>query len=224
MKKVIGIPGYKLGDNSFGAGIHYLDFISKFGDPRIIMPWETEVAVDALLLPGGPDVTPNVFSQVVGYHTGNACAHRQAFYDRELGKYVAADIPIFGICLGFQMLNVFFEGSLTQHLYTHKQSSGRGAEGHTVELYQTPFHKKEKKYGVNSHHHQAVTRDDLSKFLTPLASVFNDDDMTYTEENNYIVESFVHKTKRIAGVQWHPEEYRDPFAMALFDYVLNKEK
>lgn len=225
-KKVIGIPGWKIGDNSFGCGITYLDFISKFGDPCIIMPWEKEVKVDALLLPGGPDVTPSLYGQDNGYFTGNPCIHREGFFTRELDKYVKSGIPVFGICLGFQMLNVFFGGTITQNLHFHGTTT-RYVADQEVTLAETPFHGSDNKYKVNSHHHQGVTLADLPKdnCMQRLAAVWNHDDTKGgVKNNNNIIEAFMHKELPIGGVQWHPEEILDGFAVKFFEYLLNNKK
>ena len=202
-KKTIGIPGWKLGDNSFGATITYLGFISKFGNPKILLPTDNGVCCDVLLLPGGPDVSPFSFGEAPGYHTGNACVHRQGFFERELKHYIDANIPIFGICLGFQMLNVFFGGGLTQDLPAHKQSEGRYKPGHSVTSFPNNIcniKKGKDMYPVNSHHHQGVTMKDISPDFNPIAYAENEEN-----SENPIVEAFVHKSLNIAGVQWHPK-------------------
>lgn len=202
-KKVIGIPGWSTGELSFGVSKTYLDYISKFGIPHIIMPNEQNINCDVLLLPGGPDVLPSAYGANVNYYTGSPCPFRQAFYEKKLTKYIEQGIPVFGICLGMQMLNTYFEGCLTQHLWNHEQSSKRYETAHEIQVISNPFYvhaNPKKKYEVNSHHHQAVTMSQMASDLAPMALAMNWDN---TEDS--IVEAFYHKSLPIAGLQWHPK-------------------
>jgi len=214
-KLVVGIPGWKVGDNSFGCTAHYLDYISRFGTPRILFSQDDDADIDLLFLPGGPDVSPSSYGAYPGFYTSPPDVFRQHFFENNLKKYVAKGTPIFGVCLGMQMLNVHFGGTLTQDLKYHAQSRDRWQSAHPIWL---PGSKNKKgDFEVNSHHHQAVLRTDLSPELTPLAYALN-------EENPPIgiVEAFEHKTLPIAGVQWHPEEWRDEFAHNLIQKILTK--
>ena len=105
MKKTILIVGWKTGENSFGATVPYLDWLSQFGNVRILMPTDNEVIKgDLLVLPGGMDLAPQRFGQAPSFHTGNTDVMKQYFYDVMLEQYIEAGIPIFGICLGMKQL------------------------------------------------------------------------------------------------------------------------
>lgn len=197
-RPVIGIPGWKLGDNSFGCGVNHLDFISRFGEPRILFPHDNDVDLDLLYLPGGPDVNPASYGQMPGFYTSNQDVFRQYFFDHNLPKYIKKGTPIFGICLGMQMLNVAFGGTLEQDLKYHAQSKDRWQPGHDV--YTVGMNRKEGKFDVNSHHHQAVLYSNLSSEFEMLVYADNEED-----KGNCIVEAFRHKSLPIAGVQWHPK-------------------
>lgn len=196
-KKIIGIPGWKTGENSFGCGVNHLDFISKFGKPKILFPEDDDEEIDLLYLPGGPDVNPSCYGQTPGFYTSNQDVFRQYFFDNNLKKYIEKGVPVFGICLGMQMLNIFFKGTLTQDLKYHAQSKDRWQSGHKVYV---PNMSKKQFFEVNSHHHQGVLFSDLSQELNPLLYSDNEEDA-----NNGIVEAFQHKNLKIAGVQWHPK-------------------
>lgn len=201
-RKLIGIPGSSMGDNSFGANKTYLEFISKFGDPRIIMPWEDVAKVDLLLLPGGLDVNPAHYGDYPGFYTSNVDVFKDFFFSQRLDNYINAGIPIFGICLGLQQLAVKFGSKLEQNLLYHKQSSGRWETAHDVFAEKSTNYtveKKSKLARVNSHHHQGVAITLLGGELTPLAY---SDDFT---DNGLLVEAFEHKSLAISAVQWHPK-------------------
>lgn len=236
-RNIIGIPGYSGKDsNNFGVGNFYLEFFSQFGDVKILMPWEDLVPLDLLVLPGGLDVNPANYNEAPRYLTSNTDVFKEHFFTKKLPLYLEQNTPIFGICLGLQQLAVHFGSKLTQNLIEHPQSPRRWAEAHPISDQfcksdldmkgrPVPFSFEEFESGiinlkvektafkVNSHHHQGVLITDLNmEELNPL----------YFSEyyNNLIVEAFEHKTKPIAAVQWHPEEFYDPMSRKLIENLL----
>ncbi|MDR3095182.1 MAG: gamma-glutamyl-gamma-aminobutyrate hydrolase family protein [Bacteroidales bacterium] len=215
-KKTIGITGYRSEDGTvFGAGSNYLELISRFGTPRILFPDEGLVNVDMLLIPGGLDIAPQSFGAVPTFKTGNQDVFKQFFYEKRLPAYIEAGIPIFGICLGFQMLAVYFGSTLEQHLWRHPQSSGRSMAAHTVNPLPAAADFGTLPFEVNSHHHQGVLLSGLSPQLEPLALTALDF-CTSTP----LVEAFRHKTKPIVAVQWHPEEWFDEFSCKMIENLI----
>jgi putative glutamine amidotransferase len=215
-KKVIGIPGWRSYDgDSFGAGTNHLDFISTFGNPRIIMPWEGKVKVDLLYLPGGLDLAPTTYGAVPRFKTTNHDVFKEFFYRERLSKYIN-NTPIFGVCLGMQMLSVYFGSKLTQNLIFHEQSDARWQTAHSVTVinpqHQDNGEEEEQEFEVNSHHHQCVLKSQLSEELTPLCKADADGE-PFIDADDYIVEAFRHNTLPIVGVQWHPEELYDDFSL-----------
>lgn len=204
-KLLIGIPGFLNQEQMFGVTGNYMQFAHKYGDVRILMPHEEHVEVDLLILPGGLDLSPSKYSQVPGYKTTNHDVHKQFFFEERLKNYVESKTPIFGICLGFQMLNVFFGGQLQQHILYHEQSSSRWATAHEVYLNYTKKNDKglHKSIKVNSHHHQAVGEGMLAECFNEVAHVLDNG------VDGRITEAFMHNELPIAGVQWHPEELYD---------------
>jgi putative glutamine amidotransferase len=237
-KPIIGIPGYHGKDAvNFGVGTNYLEFISKFGNPRIIMPWEDTVKVDLLFLPGGLDVNPSNYNQVPGFKTTSQDVFKQYFFDHKLEKYIQ-NTPIFGVCLGMQQLAVRFGSKLTQNLIFHEQSSARWESAHTVYdpsdlitkedgvIYPEPKKHYNNSFKVNSHHHQGVKYSELGKELKALkvAPLYNIDAYNSNFELDVLVEAFQHSTLPIVGVQWHPEEFYDNFSIKIIYELLNFKK
>jgi len=214
--KTIGIVGYRSEDGSvFGAGSNYLELISRFGKPYIIFPDEERADVDLLILPGGLDIAPQSFGTMPTFKTGNQDVFKQYFYDKRLSSYIDADIPIFGICLGFQMLAVYFGSALEQHLWRHPQSPARSEIGHTVEPLPQAVQYAARPFEVNSHHHQGVFLHCLSAELEPLALAKSDPD-----SDDMLVEAFRHRSKPVMAVQWHPEEWYDTFSCMMLNDLL----
>jgi len=215
--KTIGIIGYRSEDGSvFGAGSNYLELISRFGKPQIIFPDDELVRVDLLLLPGGLDVAPQSFGTVPTFKSGHQDVFKQFFYEKRLKLYVDANIPVFGICLGFQMLAVYFGSSLEQHLWRHTQSAGRSIAAHSVTPLREAMRYATQPFEVNSHHHQGVFLDGLSDKLEALAVAKEN-----PTSDLMLVEAFRHRSKPVMAVQWHPEEWFDTFSCRMISDLLS---
>jgi len=115
----IGIPAWKVGDNSLGITTLYYDFIEEFGSVVIINPVEQRIdeTLDLIVLPGGPDVNPERYGQIPKIHTSKQDPLREYFDTQILPEYIKRKVAIFGICRGFQSLAVMFDCHLEQHMY-----------------------------------------------------------------------------------------------------------
>lgn len=150
---------------------------------------------DGLLLSGGEDVNPALLGEEKLNDSVKWDDRRddyemrlfKAFYDR--GK------PIFGICRGFQFINVALGGDIYQDLVEQM-----GVVHMNVDI-RHPITTKEgslldrmfgRQFRVNSTHHQAVRR--LGEGLIPTA---------YSVEG--ICEAYEHESRPIFGTQFHPE-------------------
>jgi gamma-glutamyl-gamma-aminobutyrate hydrolase PuuD len=200
----------------------YLDAVRRAGgDPVALDPTlgvaEREAALstmDGLLLPGGADLDPALY----GEEPHPAVAVEGARDDLELAAWSAArerGVPIFGICRGFQAINVFSGGKLMQHLEGH-DSPTSAPEAHPLDL--DPGSRLASILGepdplvstqVNSYHHQAVRRADLAPGLVASAMAPHDD--------GELVEALEagDPDDWLVGVQFHPE--RSEFIGPEFD-------
>ena len=168
-----------------------------------LMPAESVVSLDtadftdcdALLLPGGGDITPAFFgaknSGSKNIDTELDILQIQAFH-----QFFDENKPILGICKGMQLINTALGGNLIQHLNSFPvHSSGSGDLYHPTQILENScLYQLYGKYAlVNSSHHQAVNR--LGKGLSPIQWCTIDG----------CVEAIVHETMPILGLQWHPE-------------------
>lgn len=218
----IGIVGWKTSSDSFGASLPYLNYFSKFGKVKIIMPGDDiDLSLDLLVLPGGMDLNPSSYGEIPGFFTGNTDVFKQHFYDNYLEEYIKAEIPIFGICLGMQQLNCYFGGKLKQNMVYKPYSTNREDLVEELIVYKDALAMLDsamKKYNivggnkkVNSLHHQCVGT--LSKDFTIVA-----ESKVYRN-----IEAIIHNSLPIAAVQWHPEElYYDWLADAMIHTLLMK--
>lgn len=227
----VGIVGWKVGENSFGATTSYLDFIQEYcGIPHILDPsMDFREDIDLLILPGGSDVDVQRYHEYPSYHVSKPDPFKE-FFDRcLLPQYIGARIPIFGICRGFQTLAVHFGGGLIQH-YMHEYSGlERNKLVHELsftdqvkDMYQiyrmkvgddaVPDFLSNNKYEVNSLHHQLVREEDIKEVFIPIAR--------YKGDHMKSLEAFIHRDLPIAGVQYHPEELGyDELAVFLIEYL-----
>ena len=149
---------------------------------------------DGLLLPGGGDIDPAFFHQPV---QGSRLIDRETDLRqfRLLDAFVREKKPVLGICRGMQLINVYFGGTLIQHLPTasvHQYQDGD-------QLHRTWTAKGsflERLYGVtfvtNSAHHQGVGK--LGRELRVIQ-----------ETADFVPEALIHTTLPIIALQWHPE-------------------
>jgi len=152
---------------------------------------------------GGPDVPPHAYGQPKHPQT-KECDPKRFACDRLLAELVRErDFPVLAICLGMQLLNVAYGGTLIQHLETgvrHAAIDGGNDSFHSIVLEEDNLLHHilgRSELEVNSAHDQAVDR--LAPWLRILATA-----------PDGIVEA-VQMTDRdfFLGVQWHPERILD---------------
>ncbi|MEN3356220.1 MAG: putative glutamine amidotransferase [Mycobacteriales bacterium] len=98
-----------------------VDWVATAGCTPVLLPplpdIEQAIArLDGLVLPGGPDVDPALYSAEVHPKTGRIDRKRDAAELALLDAALDADLPVLGICRGLQLLNVLRNGTLHQHL------------------------------------------------------------------------------------------------------------
>lgn len=224
MKK-IGLVGWSTGSNSFGSTLAYLIFFSKFGKVELIMPNEVDVRdLDLLILPGGPDVDTKRYlfeNEALDFTVGKPCPFKERFDNVLLPKYIEAGTPIFGICRGHQTLNVHFGGRLIQDMCHETNGEDRERKVHNlwVETVASDIPGvRNSNFKVNSLHHQAIEEAYLPEIATVLARHTNDKGNI----RNGLIEAVTYWPRLpIHSVQWHPEEIKDDFSLALIEHLLS---
>ena len=153
---------------------------------------------DGLLIPGGFDVSPEFYHQEMNGSYAEAMNKQldelQLYY---IDQFVKTLKPILGICRGHQLLNVYFNGTLIQHLPNYEKHSSPDFQDDQVhEVYSDEDNVFTELYGkrfyVNSSHHQAV-----DKLGEGLHVALRCPDGT--------IEAMYHEQLPIIGVQFHPE-------------------
>lgn len=177
--------------------------------------------IDLLILVGGADVYPIRYGEKPSIKTGSPNIDLEWFDQVMLPQYIercqTGDLAIFGICRGFQTLNVHFGGSLEQDINQAYSSKSRDELVDDITL-TTNFFKAKNEHNkvmlntkTNSLHHQGVFSANLADEL-----------VTVGKNNKYNnIEAFIHESLPIAGVQWHPEEIDCVYSQQLIYHILD---
>jgi putative glutamine amidotransferase len=160
-------------------------------------------SLHGIIFTGGGDLDPRKYNQPVSRTTKPMPARREDSDRYMLAKVVERKMPCLGIGAGMQLLNVFFGGTLYQHLpadnpkaMPHFDPSG-GVHRHMVNV--VPGGLLDDLYGapelrVNSTHHQGVHQ--LGRKFRVTAKAPDDliEAIEATDPEWFCL-----------GVQWHPE-------------------
>ncbi len=190
----------------------YFDAILAAGGLPVILPpinAEAEInafldRVDGFVLSGGLDMDPRKHGQPLHQATELTPERRETNDKILMQAILEREMPILGIGLGMQQLNLAFGGTLYLHLpedlpkaMPHVDPYEEGPHRHLVIL--EPNTRLDEIYGggelrVNSHHHQAVNQ------VAPKCRVG-------ARAPDGVIEAIEldDPTWFCVGVQWHPE-------------------
>lgn len=188
----------------------YVDSVARSGGVPVLLPpigdgaAELAARLDAVILSGGPDVSPPRYGEQQQPRTEATRPDRDAYEFALLAAAIAADLPVLAICRGAQVLNAALGGTLHQHLpdhvgnESHRPRPGRfGTTRVTLQQGSRAAEALGTESTVQCHHHQAI--DKVAPDLTVTATA---DDGT--------VEAVEHQTRTfVVGIQWHPEQNAD---------------
>lgn len=152
---------------------------------------------DGLLLAGGADADPKLYGEENVASKGINPA-RDQLEMALMDAFVKARKPVLGTCRGHQMINVYFGGSLIQHVDTAEThmwdpvTDADRAHMTTAEKGSFLYDLYGERFPTNSAHHQAVKRPGEGLVIVQHA-------------DDGIVEGMVHRDLPVWGVQWHPE-------------------
>ena len=168
-----------------------------------------------LLLPGGCDVDPKCYGEEAHPKLGRIEPRFDAFEFRMLDYAAARNLPVFAICRGHQVLNVYYGGSLIQDIpdemgkaaVTH-EFPGHGPGNHDIAI--EPASRMRDIFGVsrasvNTYHHQSARV--VGKGLK----------VTARSDDGVIEAIELDGPRYVLGVQFHPEKtLRNAHSIALF--------
>ncbi len=174
--------------------------------------------IDGLLLTGGGDLSPRYYGEKILVPRNRIRVLSKLRCDFELSlirEIHRMQKPLLGICLGMQLINVAFGGTLYQDLeYQTGSLINHSNSNHYVKVSNFLSSQiKDSKYLVNSTHHQAVKN--LAEGL-----------VTFAISDDNIVEGFYKKDYPfLVGVQWHPERIlQSDLSIEIFKLFIKKAK
>lgn len=157
---------------------------------------EVSTDFDGLILCGGGDIHPKYYGQEID-GSDHIDLERDAVEMALAKAYIEAGKPVLGICRGLQLLNIYFGGTLIQHLENAREHSSYAEYDLVHNVCAEEGSIVRKLYGdvfcVNSSHHQAIG--ELGKGLKA----------TMRTEEGRVIEGIEHETLPVFAVQWHPE-------------------
>ncbi len=205
---------------AFGTNIPYPKSVTDAGGLPVLIPLNLSnedldlllTRVDGILFTGGYDVDPRLYGNQLHPRVEGVDADRDRVEIHLVQALINLRKPFFGICRGFQVINIALGGSLYEDLPEQfpgeiqhdNHNHPRDYLAHTVDV-QSGTRLSELlgtgAIGVNSLHHQGINR--LARGLQPSAM-----------SPDGLVEAF-----ELAGypfglaVQWHPEELQEHASM-----------
>ena len=238
-RKKIAIFGWKTGDNSFGITVPYYDYFDSFGDVNILPPIsEIDFSLyDLLVIPGGPDISPNSYGHIPSMATGKSDPIREYFDKYMLPMAIEAKIPTIGICRGHQAIATHFGATLEQHMeHNTNLATQRYKRVHGLDIFSDALPeelakavksniggRKVKGQGrtitnqqVNSLHHQIVV--DVPDGAVLLGTHYHAKDY----QGDKSIEALYYPDHNIVTFQYHPEEIWDKLSRICVKYLLNR--
>lgn len=200
------------------------------GEPVIVgyashPPAEVVRSFAGVLLAGGGDVLPSIYGESAHRSFDAAEAGRDEYEIELVKRVLEADLPLFAICRGIQVLNVALGGTLVQDIPSevpnavpHDIREPRFAIAHPVwmtagsllERLMRERIEEGDEAPVNSRHHQAIKQLGTGLVVCGTAP-------------DGVIEAVEMPEKRFClGVQWHPENfYRTGEFRPLFEGFIN---
>lgn len=173
---------------------NYVDAFTALGACCHNLPCRTAAGYDALILPGGGDIDPTLFSaENQGSRSIDPILDRLQL--RLLFSFLEKRLPVLGICKGMQMINVCFGGGIIQDLPTRQQHEYIGRDQiHSSRTQKGSFLHSlyGENFPVNSAHHQGISEPGRDLRIIQSAP-------------DGVAEAISHTSLPVLGVQWHPE-------------------
>jgi putative glutamine amidotransferase len=220
----------ELETDRFYLSRHYSEAVEAVGGAPVLIPLIPHAeylkrvieGLDGVLLPGSDsDVDPLLYDREPQPSLGSVHPLKDETDLLVLREIEERRTPVFAICFGIQVLNVFRGGTLIQDLarmlpdaINHQQGFPRDRHSHRVRLLEgsTVAELAEcDSAPVNSHHHQAIEA--LGREL--VATAWASDGIVEAVEDP-------RSDRFVLGVQWHPELgwEKDDLSRALFSRLV----
>lgn len=143
--------------------------------------------VGAVILTGGNDAIPRADA------ASDYCPNRNHSERSTLDWAIAGGVPVFAVCRGLHMVNMYFGGSVVSDIGSLK--SAHVAQTHELEILNSLGGTIEDSvFETNSYHEQGIGKDGLADVLTPFAA-----------SRDGLIEGAFHVDLPVLAIQWHVE-------------------
>ncbi|HEY8750001.1 MAG TPA: gamma-glutamyl-gamma-aminobutyrate hydrolase family protein [Tepidisphaeraceae bacterium] len=207
----------------------YATSVEKAGGLPFLLPYRTDISLisqyidtlDGILLSGGNDLDPSLYGEPYHPKAVPIDPARQGFETALLAEVERRRMPVLGICLGSQLMNVFRGGSLTQFIpgenrtpqIEHRKTDDIMPR-HAVRVNSDSLVAKavgKTDINANSSHKQAVKN--VGRGLRIIGTA-PDGIIEGIEDPSFPL---------FLGVQWHPERlHNEPDHLALFRLLVER--
>jgi putative glutamine amidotransferase len=196
--------------------VNYFQAVERAGGLPILIPASEDVSLaeryigllDGLLLIGGADINAETYGAKQHVLSSSLPKVKEIFDIELVRAALRRDIPVFGICLSCQLVNVALGGTLYQDVVEsfpdsqlrHRRLLSKTITNHRVKIEAgSKLHKiiGRDEIETNSSHHQSVKG--LGKGLRAVA--FAEDGVVEAVEST--------EQDFVVTVQWHPEYLAD---------------
>jgi putative glutamine amidotransferase len=209
----------------------YTAAVERAGGLPVMLPYRVseELAsqyvdlLDGIVFTGGDDLNPDLYGETYHPKADPVDPKRQQFELALMAEAERRRLPILGVCLGVQLMNVYRGGSLIQFLPDlHRENSlehrsmGDPTRRHLVRIVEGTVLAEtigKRQITVNTRHKQAVGR--LGRGLRVNANA-----------TDGIIEGVEDPSLPLfLGVQWHAENLTDvPEHLAIFKLLVEKAR
>ncbi|MEP6741129.1 MAG: gamma-glutamyl-gamma-aminobutyrate hydrolase family protein [bacterium] len=221
----------ELSNDRFYLARYYSEAVAAAGGAPVhisLIPQQKYISavmdsLDGILLPGSDsDVDPLRYGAQPHPQLGSVVPVKDETDLLVLEEVERRNLPLFAICFGMQILNVFRGGTLVQDIATqlpnaikHEQGPPRDRPSHTINLARGSLLAELANLEtavVNSHHHQAIENVGENLKATAWAADGLIEALEDTRSNRFAL-----------GVQWHPELgwQKDELSQKLFTRFVN---
>ena len=202
--KTIVDPKHKT--KSSALEYQYIKFLEELGFLCFLVPNNSEKIndyfqmnkFDLFVLTGGNNINPTLYDSK--NKINDVFPEREEIEYKMIDYAVEKNIPLLGICKGFQLLNVYFGGKLKNEVKNHV------AKDHIL----LSAEKLLKNKKANSFHNLGILRKDVPNNLHTIA---------WTKDG--IAEAVIHHNYPILGLQWHPERQKKEYDKEIITKFLN---
>lgn len=232
-RPIIGITtDYNDRRTQYALPYGYATSVEKAGGLPLLIPYKTDLSLipqmvdqfDGILFAGGDDLDPKNYGEEWHPQAQPIDPDREKFEMALLAEVEKRRLPVLGVCLGCQLLNVYRGGKLVQFLpdiarneaIEHRKFGVDWSKRHEISLQpDSVFAKALGKHQViaNSSHKQAVKEPGRGLRIIATAP-------------DGVVEGIEDPSMPMfVGVQWHPERMHDEADhLALFRMLVEKSR